>query len=92
MTRCTCQPASFPETDCPTHGLQGDQRYPPMDRHAKETRDVVGKCAFCFGLNDEEGAKCDFCGGTRLATRVRKETAAEVQQRLYREAHRSDAA
>jgi len=92
MTSCTCQPNDFPDTDCPKHGLYGDVKFPPMDRHAQETREVVGKCPFCFGLSDEGVALCRCCGGTQQATRVRKETAAEVQQRLYREAHRSDAA
>jgi hypothetical protein len=63
VTNCTCQPNDFPCVECPTHGLSGDQHYPPMDRHAHWLPSVQ-----------------------------RMETAAEVQLRLYDEAHRSDAA
>lgn len=67
---CTCPPGELASTSCRQHGLYGDVRHPPMNRHARVKQDGYGPRT--------------------------RETAAEVQKRLYLEAasdrHRIEAA
>lgn len=67
---CTCRPGELPSTSCPKHGLYGDVRFPPMDRHAKVVEVPSTGC----------NSAC------RHAPPTRRETAAEAQRRLYLEA------
>lgn len=82
--RCICPPADFPDTSCPVHGLSGEQSFPPMDRHARQPREV---CPRCDGRGKYWGEECPRCDG-RGEVPGRRETAAECQRRLYEEARR----
>jgi hypothetical protein len=77
MTDCSCRALmiggkrvpEIPDVDCPLHGLPGNTKFEPMDRHARRLP--------CTAHAPKASIGCPAC---------RRETAREVQLRLYHEA------